>query len=107
VNDLITFALAAWTVTYGLTLSSLFERFRGWIGIGYDFDDQGNAIDRWGNNALAQLINCPTCTGFWACILVLILRILAGRVAVEFLAMVGILSLIGRWWTSQQEKWWL
>lgn len=102
-------ALAAWTVTYGLVFSDLLEGWRTRIGIGYDLDEEGFAIDRWAGNKLAELVNCPSCTGFWASLLIGLLWFSGLEIVVQFLAVAGTVLLVARWWGSQEtkEEWWI
>jgi len=101
-------ALAAWTVTYGLVFSVLLEPFRKAIGIHYDLDEHGQFADRWGENKLAELLNCVYCTGFWVSVAMALLWLAGLEVVVEVLAVAGALLLVARWWCCQQsgKEWW-
>lgn len=109
IADIIICALAAWTITYGLVFSALLESLRKAIGIDYDLDEHGEPTDRWANGTLAELLNCPYCTGFWAAVLVALLWLSGLRVVVQVLATAGVLFLAIRWWSGQtiRKEWWI
>ena len=108
IKEIVVCALAAWIVTYGLVFSILLEPLRDAAGVSYDRDKDGLATERWGANKLAELLNCPACTGFWISLVVAIVWIVGAKRVIEILAVAGALNLIIRWWMSQKTnaRWW-
>ena len=106
--DIAAVALATWAIVYHLTFGPLCEGLRNRIGIGYDLDAQGRACDRWGTTGLAAFVNCPTCTALLGAAVVALLWYHGLRPVVWWLAVVGLATLIARWWVSQRAKaeWW-
>ena len=106
--DIAALSLAAWAIVYHLTFGPLCEGLRNRIGIGYDLDAQDRACDRWGTTGLATFVNCPTCTALLAAAVVALLWYHGLRPVVWWLAVVGLATLIARWWVSQRVKaeWW-
>jgi Flp pilus assembly protein TadB len=105
--DIAAIALAAWVLTYHLCFGPLCEGFRKRVGIAYDLDAQGRACDRWGVNRVATFLNCPTCTALLATAIVAVVWYTI-RGLVWWLAVIGLATLIARWWVSQRVKaeWW-
>jgi hypothetical protein len=102
-------ALASWTITYHLCFGPLFGWLRERVGIAYTLDDQGRPIDRWGINPLAEFLNCPSCVAIVSTGAVLIMWYNGVGETVRWLAVLGAVTIIARWWVSQRVKaeWWL
>ena len=103
-TDYIVLALASWAITYHLCLGPLFAWLRKRVGIGYDYDDQGRATERWGSNPLAEFVNCPSCVAIVSTGAILIMWYNGVGETVRWLAVLGAVTIIARWWVSQRPK---
>jgi hypothetical protein len=110
VERVITLALAAWGLTWLLSFWRQLDGVRKHLGVGFDRDAGGNEVERWGSTRFGEWLNCP------ACCAVVSTAVVAGWwlmglswTAVQAVAVLGLATLIVRWWQSVRVKaeWWL
>lgn len=109
IAELVICALATWWLTYQVCFGLPLEGLRARLGIGYDYDANGRAIDRWADNWLAVWLNCYSCVAIVAGLVLIALCYVDMWPIIRFLALLGLANLLGRWWMSQRPKreWWL
>lgn len=107
--EVIILALAAWRLTYELCFGVWLDRVRRLVGVHYELGKHGEALERWGSNPFAEVLNCYNCASVFAGGIVVVLWWLGYKPVVMVLAVLGATALLGRWWTTQRHKaeWWL
>lgn len=92
ISDILLFLLsvwgAAWLLVYGAGPAAMLARFRNWVGVRYD--EQGN---RYGENWVAELFNCPVCLSLWIAPLMLIALLVFWYIVAVFAA-VGLTRIV-------------
>jgi len=108
-TELVILALAAWRLTYEIVFGPLCEGLRAKLNIGYDYDAQGFASERWAVGGVGSFVNCHSCVSIITAVLVLAFWWCGIRCVCIALAVMAATSILGRWWMSQRVKreWWL
>lgn len=105
--EIVKIALAAWALTWSLSMWVKTYPFRVWLGIQFEIDSTGEPIDRVDDGGFGAWINCPMCALIMSLVPVWILWYTV-PVAVEVLATLGLGLLVIRWFEGARTKarWW-
>lgn len=109
-EDVIILALAAWALTWLLTFCTKLDGVRERLGVGFDCDANGFAIDRWAATRIGEWLNCPGCCAIIASLIVVLWWLLGlPQAPLRAFAALGITILIVRWWQGARIKpeWWV
>ena len=93
-------ALSTWAVTWLLSFWYKLDPLRARLGVYPVYDKAGYQVDRDDAGGLGGWLNCPQCAA--------VLALPAGWLLRRWLAPLGLVLLIVRWWESTRVKaeWW-
>jgi len=100
-TNLIEAALSTWALTWALSFWHKLDPLRERLGVRFEYDEQGFAVDRVDEGGLGAWLNCPLCAA--------VLVAIPGWLLRKPLAPLGLALLVVRWWESQRAKreWWV